>query len=103
MTEDQQKQLLRELLEKQKNGTLKPADRYKILPQPMPAQEPNKRNKNVNEVTLGYTETQAQLEAMRCLRAGRTESHVMPLDESVAIAETMDRVRSQIGLRYPVE
>lgn len=34
---------------------------------PMPAQDPNVRNKNFQEVTLGYTEAQALDEAQRCL------------------------------------
>ncbi len=34
----------------------------------MPEQDPNKRNKNFNEVTLGYTEENALTEASRCLR-----------------------------------
>ena len=34
---------------------------------PMPAQEPDVRNKNFNEVALGYTEEQAIDEAQRCL------------------------------------
>jgi len=34
-------------------------------------------------------------EVARCLRAGLTESPLMPLDESVSIMETMDAVRSQ--------
>jgi len=34
---------------------------------PMPEQEPNVRNKNFEEVTLGYTEEQAIEEANRCL------------------------------------
>ena len=34
---------------------------------PMPAQEPDVRNKNFNEVALGYTEEQAIDEANRCL------------------------------------
>lgn len=34
----------------------------------MPAQDAIKRRTNVNEVALGYTETQALLEAMRCLQ-----------------------------------
>ncbi len=42
-------------------------------------------------------------EVMACLRAGRTESDVMPLDESVAIMETLDRIRAQWGLKYPME
>ena len=34
---------------------------------PMPSQDPNVRNKNFDEVTLGYTEEQALDEAQRCL------------------------------------
>lgn len=42
-------------------------------------------------------------EVGRCLDAGRTESLTMPLDESVAIMRTLDRIRARIGLRYPGE
>jgi glutamate synthase (NADPH/NADH) small chain len=34
----------------------------------MPEQDPVARRNNVNEVAIGYTETQAQLEALRCLQ-----------------------------------
>ena len=34
---------------------------------PMPEQDPNVRNKNFNEVALGYTEEMAIEEAKRCL------------------------------------
>lgn len=36
--------------------------------QPMPAQEPEERRKNFNEVALGYTPEQAKAEASRCLQ-----------------------------------
>jgi len=68
MTENQRQELLRQLLEKQKSGKLKAADRYKVPPQEMPAQDAVERRGNVNEVALGYTEMQARLEAMRCLQ-----------------------------------
>ena len=68
MTEKQRQKILQQLLAKQKAGELKPADRYKIPPQDMPAQDPVKRRRNVNEVATGYTEAQARLEAMRCLQ-----------------------------------
>jgi dihydrodiol dehydrogenase / D-xylose 1-dehydrogenase (NADP) len=42
-------------------------------------------------------------EVMACLRAGKLESDVMPLDETLAIMETLDRIRGQWGLRYPME
>jgi predicted dehydrogenase len=38
-----------------------------------------------------------------CLRAGRLQSQVMPLDETLQIMQTMDAIRDQLGLRYPME
>ncbi len=38
-----------------------------------------------------------------CLQAARTESPVMPLDETVRVIRTMDQLRSQWGLQYPFE
>ncbi len=35
-----------------------------------------------------------------CIVEGRTESPVMPLDETVAILRTLDTIRAQIGLDY---
>ncbi len=66
--EEERRELLQQLLEKQKAGGLKPKDRYEIPPQEMPAQDPVERISNVNEVATGYTEMQARLEAMRCLQ-----------------------------------
>ena len=40
-------------------------------------------------------------EVHRCLAAGRQESDVMPLDESIALATTLDAIRAQIGLVFP--
>src|SRR4030042_117806 len=68
MTEEERQGLLRQLQEKQKAGKLSPADRYKIPPQDMPSQDAVERRTNVSEVATGYTETQARLEAMRCLQ-----------------------------------
>ena len=42
-------------------------------------------------------------EVMQCLRSGATESQVMPLDESIEIIRTMDKIRAQWGLKYPIE
>jgi predicted dehydrogenase len=39
-------------------------------------------------------------EMARCLRAGLSESPMMPLDETVSIVGTLDEVRDQIGLSY---
>ncbi|MDJ0926544.1 MAG: Gfo/Idh/MocA family oxidoreductase [Gammaproteobacteria bacterium] len=43
------------------------------------------------------------IEAARCIRAGLTESPVMPLDETLAVMDSMDEIRRQIGLVYPME
>lgn len=42
-------------------------------------------------------------EVHRCLLAGETFSPVMPVDETLSIAATLDAIRDQIGLRYPGE
>ena len=42
-------------------------------------------------------------EVARCLAAGLTESPVLTLDDTLAVMETMDEVRRQIGLVYPGE
>lgn len=42
-------------------------------------------------------------EVMRCLDAGLHESPVMPLDESLAIMQTLDRLRAQWKLVFPNE
>jgi predicted dehydrogenase len=42
-------------------------------------------------------------EVMRCLRAGLSESPVLPLDESMAIMRTLDAIRGEAGVRYPME
>ncbi len=50
------------------NSELKAKDRLAIPQQDMPAQNPNVRNGNMSEVTYGYFEEQARLEALRCLQ-----------------------------------
>jgi len=50
---------------------VKPGDKPKkpkVPRQPMPEQDAHKRAKNFEEVTLGYTEEQALLEASRCIQ-----------------------------------
>jgi glutamate synthase (NADPH/NADH) small chain len=60
--------LLKPLLDRKAAGeAIGPRERMAIPPQEMPAQDPGVRNKNMNEVALGYTEQQARLEAERCL------------------------------------
>ena len=42
-------------------------------------------------------------EAMRCLRQGRTQSPLVPWQDTLDVMATMDEVRRQIGVRYPGE
>ncbi|MFF5970145.1 Gfo/Idh/MocA family protein [Streptomyces sp. NPDC012769] len=42
-------------------------------------------------------------EVMRCLRAGATESPLVPLDGTLAVMRTLDAVRERIGVRYPAD
>ena len=42
-------------------------------------------------------------EAMRCFRNGEIESPLLPHADILATMETMDEIRAQIGLRYPLD
>ncbi|WP_020115961.1 Gfo/Idh/MocA family protein [Streptomyces canus] len=42
-------------------------------------------------------------EVMRALRAGETESPLVPLEGTLAVMRTLDAVRDRIGVRYPGE
>ncbi|KUN39085.1 oxidoreductase [Streptomyces longwoodensis] len=42
-------------------------------------------------------------EVMRAVRAGETESPLVPLDGTLAVMRTLDAVRERIGVRYPAE
>ncbi len=42
-------------------------------------------------------------EVHRCLRAGRTESALMPLDETIRLMQLMDELRAAWGVVYPRE
>jgi len=47
-----------------------------------------------------------QFEAMHvaeCLRAGKTESDVIPHSDTLAVMEALDAIRAQIGIKYPME
>ncbi|MEM7331288.1 MAG: Gfo/Idh/MocA family oxidoreductase [Chloroflexota bacterium] len=49
----------------------------------------------------GYTH-EAE-EVMTLIREGRLESDVIPLDESLAIMQTLDEIRAELGVKYPME
>jgi predicted dehydrogenase len=57
----------------------------------------------IREERLGVGYTHEALEVVRCLRNGETESPLMTLDETVSMMRLMDRIRGQIGVRYPAD
>ena len=55
------------------------------------------------QVSLFRTDGLSPAEVLRCLRAGRSESEIMPLDENLSIMRTMDEIRAQVGVSYPAD
>lgn len=54
---------------------------------------------DVPHIANGYSHE--AIEVANCVRDGKLESSIMPLDETLAIIQTMDTIRGQWGLRYP--
>lgn len=52
---------------------------------------------------LGNGYAHEAIEVMDCLRRGKPESDVMPLDESLSIMRTLDAIRELWGLRYEAD
>ena len=63
---------------------------------PPPAEE-------IHEPRLGAGYTHEALEVVRCLRNGELESPLVPLADTLALMRQMDRIRSQVGVRYAVD
>lgn len=42
-------------------------------------------------------------EVARCVREGKTESDIMPLDETLAVMNTLDRIRAHWDFKYPMD
>lgn len=43
------------------------------------------------------------MEIMNCIKKGKIESDIMPLDETLSIMKTLDSVREQWGYMFPCE
>ena len=58
------------------------------------------------ELDLPYEGPGMNFEAQEvcdCLRVGKNESAILPLDETLSLMRTMDELRRQWGLKYPME
>ena len=66
----------------------------------------HKKGKEQEEVSfnrIGNGYSFEAIEAMKCLRAGKLESDIIPHSYTLAVMRTMDRVRDEINLSYPKE
>jgi len=61
------------------------------------------REKRHKYPRMGRGYAHQAIEVMQCLKAGKTESTILPLDESLAIMHTLDRIREIWGFKYPME
>ena len=72
-------------------------------PESMTISRPGTEDEIVEAPVSGNGFNYEAAEVMRCLEAGKTESDVMPLDETLSVMRTMDGIRAEWGLRYPGE
>lgn len=64
---------------------------------------PGKEPQQVNIPLCGNGYNYEAEAVMECMRMGKKECNLMPLDDSIAIMGILDAVRAQWGLRYPME
>jgi predicted dehydrogenase len=72
-------------------------------PESMTISRPGEEGETVEAPVAGNGFGYEAAEVMRCLEAGKSESEIMPLDETVSVMRTMDSIRAAWGLRYPGE
>jgi predicted dehydrogenase len=72
-------------------------------PQSMTISRPGEEDETIEAPVTGNGFNYEAAEVMRCLEAGKTESNIMPLDETISVLRTMDGIREAWGLRYPGE
>ena len=72
-------------------------------PKSMTISRPGTEDETVEAPVSGNGFNYEAAEVMRCLEAGKMESDVMPLDETLSVMRTMDGIRAEWGLKYPGE
>ena len=72
-------------------------------PDTLTLSRPGQENETVTAPFTGNGFPHEAAEVMRCIRSGARGSEVMPLQETLSIARTMDELRRQWGLVYPGE
>ena len=64
---------------------------------------PGKKDETIEIPYTGNGFPHEAAEVMRCVRSDELQSNVMPLRETLEVSRTMDELRRQWGLVYPVE
>jgi predicted dehydrogenase len=72
-------------------------------PKSMTISRPGAEDETVEAPVSGNGFNYEAAEVMRCLEAGKMESDIMPLDETISVMRTMDGIRAAWGLTYPGE
>jgi len=72
-------------------------------PTTMTVSRPGREDETIEAPVTGNGFNYEAAEVMRCLDEGRTESDVMPLDETISVMRAMDDLRAAWDLRYPSE
>ena len=72
-------------------------------PTTMTVSRPGREDETIEAPVTGNGFNYEAAEVMRCLDEGRTESDIMPLDETISVMRAMDDLRTAWDLRYPSE
>ncbi|MGI8907677.1 MAG: Gfo/Idh/MocA family protein [Candidatus Sumerlaeaceae bacterium] len=73
------------------------------MPRSMTICRPEREDERIDVPYTGNGYNYEASEVMRCVRAGLTESAILPLDETLDVMRTMDTLRRQWGLRYEAD
>lgn len=83
-------------------GTLRLHNRF-INPQALTVSFYEKSDEHIQIPLTGHGYYHEILEVNDCLRLGKTESDRLPLDFSLLLMETLDRVRQEANIVYPID
>ena len=61
------------------------------------------KSEHIVKNSLGEGFEEEIIEACTCIEQGKTESDILPLNETIRIIKQMDTVRQQIGVKFPIE
>ncbi len=61
------------------------------------------KSEHIVKNSLGEGFEEEIIEACTCIEQGKTESDILPLNETIRILKQMDTVRQQIGVKFPTE